>query len=107
MSALEWAIGGWLLLNLVLVIALMKRRSRPAIREKLFQWVIDERRLSLPSNQGDEADYRSDVEAHHRGSMITAKFLAALIVIGFLVVGSVVFVSHHPRAMSACASSCN
>jgi hypothetical protein len=108
MSALGWAIGGWLFFNVVLVVALLNRRSMPAVREKLFQWVIGEQRLRYPSDQGelDESEYRSGANARDWG-MIPAKVLGALVVIAFLVVGSVMFVSHHPSAMSACASNCD
>ena len=37
---------------------------------------------------------------------LAMKFLALAAVIAVLVAGSAVFVSHHPRAMAACAADC-
>ncbi len=112
MSALGWAIGGWLFFNIVLVVALLNRRPRPAVREMLFRWVIGKRRLGFPDNPGElnNARYRNSVNARQGSAhweTIPAKVFAVLAVIACLVVGSVVFVSHHPRAVSACVSGCN
>jgi hypothetical protein len=41
MSAVDFILGGWLLLNATVFVALMLRRSRPEVRERLFRWVID------------------------------------------------------------------
>jgi hypothetical protein len=113
MSALGWAIGGWLLLNSAIVIALLNRRSRPALRERLFRWVIGERRLRSPTHveKGADTEDRSDVEVRRtfpgRWKTISAKVLAALAIIGALVAGSVIYVSNHPRTIVACFSNCN
>jgi len=37
-------IVGWLLVNAVVFAALMLRRDRPALRNRLFLWVVDGRR---------------------------------------------------------------
>ena len=44
MSALSIIVGGWLLLNAVVFAALMLRRDRPVLRDRLFLWVVDGRR---------------------------------------------------------------
>ena len=41
MSALSMIVGGWLLLNAGLLAALMLRRDQPALRDRLFRWVVD------------------------------------------------------------------
>jgi hypothetical protein len=43
MSALS-IIVGWLLINAVAFAALMLRRDQPALRNRLFLWVVDGRR---------------------------------------------------------------
>ena len=40
MSALSIIVGGWLLLNAVVFAALMLRRDRPVLRDRLFRWVV-------------------------------------------------------------------
>lgn len=40
MSVLSTIVIGWLVLNGVVVAALLARRSRPELRERLFRWVI-------------------------------------------------------------------
>ena len=40
MSVLSTILIGWLALNGVVVAALLARRSRPQLRERLFKWVI-------------------------------------------------------------------
>jgi hypothetical protein len=40
MSVLSTVILGWIALNGAVAGALLTRRSRPALREKLFQWVM-------------------------------------------------------------------
>ena len=57
MSALNYIIGGWLILNAAVVVALSLKRSRPKLRERLFHWVIDDgsgvdRRSSATWNRG-------------------------------------------------------
>ena len=43
MPTLVTMIGGWLAFNTVVFGTLMLRRSRPHMREKLFQWIIASR----------------------------------------------------------------
>jgi len=43
MSALSIIVGGWLLLNAVVFAALMLRRDRPALRDRLFRWVVGDK----------------------------------------------------------------
>ena len=115
MSALGLAIGGWLFLNLVIVVALLKRRSRPSVREKLFWWVIGERPFESPEHREvgrlqrnvrrhSETPNRMTARRHGEASL---KVFAVLAVIGVLVAGSVIFISTHPRSVAACASSCD
>jgi hypothetical protein len=40
MSAFEFVMGGWLLVNAAVFAALMLRRPHPVLRERLFRWVI-------------------------------------------------------------------
>jgi len=40
MSVLSTILIGWLTLNVVVVAALLTRRARPQLRERLFRWVI-------------------------------------------------------------------
>ena len=47
-SALTVIIGSWLALNLALATALMLRRSRPKMRERLFRWVVGDRERREP-----------------------------------------------------------
>ena len=42
MSALRIIVGGWLVLNAVVFAALMLRRGRPALRDRLFRWMVDD-----------------------------------------------------------------
>jgi hypothetical protein len=44
MSALTVIVGSWLALSVVLVIALMLRRSRPKMQERLSRWVVGDMR---------------------------------------------------------------
>jgi len=55
MSALSIIVGGWLLLNAVVIAALMLRRDRPVLRDRLFLWVVDGRREAEegPANPTD------------------------------------------------------
>jgi hypothetical protein len=46
MSALTVIVGSWLALNVALVIALMLRRSRPKMQERLFRWVVGDKRVA-------------------------------------------------------------
>jgi hypothetical protein len=57
MSALRIIVGGWLGLNALLFAALMLRRNRPALREWLFKWVLNDvgRRATAPSDAGERA----------------------------------------------------
>ena len=112
MSVFGWAVGGWLFFNLVLVVALLKRRSRPLVREKLFQWVIGDRPFESPDQDHSQLKPRRHAprapmgtRAHHREGT-SAKVLAALAVIGSLVAGSVIFVSAYPHSIAACAFGC-
>ena len=41
MTGLSICVGGWLVLNAVVFAALMLRRNRPAIRDRLFRWTVD------------------------------------------------------------------
>jgi hypothetical protein len=50
MSALSIFVGGWLVLNAVVFAALMLRRNRPALRDRLFRWVVDGKRHSFRRN---------------------------------------------------------
>jgi hypothetical protein len=115
MSALGLAIGGWLFLNLVIVVALLNRRSRPSVREKLFRWVIGERPFESPEHR-EVGPLQRNVRKHlvtsagttpHRHGEASVKIFAALAVIGVLVAGSVIFISTHPRSVAACAFSCD
>jgi hypothetical protein len=47
MSALTMIVGGWLGLNAAVFAALMLRRSRPEVRERLFKWAIGAPRRPL------------------------------------------------------------
>ena len=119
MSALGLAIGGWLFLNLVIVVALLNRRSRPSVREKLFWWVIGERPFESPDESPEHREVgplQRNVRKHsvtssrttpHRHGEASVKVFAVLAVIGVLVAGSVIFISTHPRSVAACASSCD
>jgi hypothetical protein len=40
MSALSIIVGWWLLLNAVVFAALMLRRDRPVLRDRLFRWMV-------------------------------------------------------------------
>ena len=55
MSALSIIVGGWFLLNAVVFAALMLRRDRPALRDRLFLWVVNGRREAeeVPANPAD------------------------------------------------------
>jgi hypothetical protein len=124
MSALGWAIGGWLFLNLVIVVALLQRRSRPLAREKLFWWVVGEQRFQSPEHRNvarRETPHRHfGIPAHlpqaapvrvarrtSRGRKgVSMRVLTALAVIAVLVAGSAMFVSTHPRSIAACAYAC-
>ena len=39
-----FVVGGWIALNIALVVALLLRRDRPEAREKLVAWVLKGRR---------------------------------------------------------------
>ena len=89
MSALGLAIGGWLFLNLVIVVALLNRRSRPSVREKLFRWVIGERPFESPEHR-EVGPFQRNVRKHsvtsarttpHRHGEASVKIFAALAVI--------------------------
>jgi hypothetical protein len=41
MTGLSICVGGWLVLNAVVFAALMLRRNRPALRDRLFRWTVD------------------------------------------------------------------
>jgi hypothetical protein len=41
MTGLSICVGGWLVLNAVVFAALMLRRNRPALKDRLFRWVVD------------------------------------------------------------------
>ena len=41
MSAFSICVGGWLVLNAVVFAALMLRRDRPVLRDRLFLWAVD------------------------------------------------------------------
>jgi hypothetical protein len=43
MSALSIIVGGCLLLNAVVFAALMLRRDQPALRNRLFRWVVSDK----------------------------------------------------------------
>jgi hypothetical protein len=115
MSAMGWALGGWLFLNLIIIVALLNRRSMPSVREKLFWWVIGKRPFESPDHRKTRRSQlnergRSVVTpiggaARRRGEAPLQVF-ALLAVIGILVVGSVVFISKHPRSIAACAFNC-
>ena len=61
MSALSIIVGGWLLLNAVVFAALMLRRDRPALRNRLFLWVVDGRR---ETEEGRAVELRTLPIAH-------------------------------------------
>jgi hypothetical protein len=111
MSAMGLALGGWLFLNLIIIVALLNRRSMPSVREKLFWWVIGERPFESPDHRKVD---RSQPKVGRTARRVTtprhietsAKLLAFFAVICALVAGSVIFVSTHPRSIAACASSC-
>ncbi|CCE00264.1 conserved hypothetical protein [Bradyrhizobium sp. STM 3809] len=50
-SIVKWA-GSWMILNGLVVVALMSRRSRPEVRKTLFHWVISRRSRSKPMASG-------------------------------------------------------
>jgi hypothetical protein len=59
MSALNMIVGGYLALNAVVFAALMLRRDQPALRNRLFLWVVDGRRRTaafrhMPSQDSAE-----------------------------------------------------
>ena len=41
MTGLSICVGGWLVLNAVIFAALMLRRGRPVLRDRLFRWAVD------------------------------------------------------------------
>jgi hypothetical protein len=41
MSALNMIVGSWLALNAVVFAALLLRRDQPALKNRLFLWVVD------------------------------------------------------------------
>jgi hypothetical protein len=49
LSAVSIALGGWVVLNGVLFAALMLRRDRPDVRERLFRWVLKGERRRGPT----------------------------------------------------------
>lgn len=55
MSILGFIVVGWLLLNAALFTALMVRRSHPAMRERLFRWVVDGERRRGPLRRAKAA----------------------------------------------------
>ena len=59
MSTWSILVEGWLVLNATLFAALMLRRNHPALRDRLFRWVIDGRRRTaafrhMPSHDSAE-----------------------------------------------------
>ena len=59
MSTWSILVEGWLALNAALFAALMLRRNQPALRDRLFRWVIDGRRRTaafrhMPSHDSAE-----------------------------------------------------
>ena len=52
MSALSIIVGGWLGFNIAVFAALMLRRSRPEVRERLFRWAIGARRPRVRVGKG-------------------------------------------------------
>jgi hypothetical protein len=47
MEKLSYVLGGWLVVNAVVGVALL-RRQRPHIRHRLFRWVIGDRPPARP-----------------------------------------------------------
>jgi hypothetical protein len=45
-----YAVVGWIALNAVVVTAVLTRRSRPHLRQRLFRWVIGDR-APVPTRQ--------------------------------------------------------
>jgi len=68
MSALHIIVGWWLVLNAVVFAALMLRRGRPALRDKLFRWVVgnevSDRRGDLASIGACLRERRRDVVSY-------------------------------------------
>jgi hypothetical protein len=56
-------VGGWLVLNVVVFTALMLRRDRPVLRNRLFRWVVGD---EVHDRLGDLAA-SSDVVGHVAG----------------------------------------
>jgi hypothetical protein len=44
MSKLIIVMGGWLVVNAAIAVALLTRRSRPHLQQRLFRWVMGNRR---------------------------------------------------------------
>jgi len=68
MSALHIIVGWWLVLNAVVFAALMLRRGRPALRDRLFRWVVgnevSDRRGDLAAIGACLRERRRDVFGH-------------------------------------------
>jgi len=71
MSALHIIVAGWLVLNAVVVVALMSRRGRPALRDRLFRWVVgvklSDRRRDLAAVGATPHELGRDVVSHVEG----------------------------------------
>jgi hypothetical protein len=53
MSVLSTTVVGWIAFNAAVAAALLTRRSRPKLRERLFRWVIrGEPRWRQPGSHG-------------------------------------------------------
>jgi hypothetical protein len=51
-TGLSICVGGWLVLNAIIFAALMLRRGRPVLRDRLFRWAVDGRRDRIANPTG-------------------------------------------------------
>jgi len=56
-TGLSICVGGWLVLNAIIFAALMLRRGRPVLRDRLFRWAVDGRRGRI-ANPTDSPPHR-------------------------------------------------
>ena len=57
MTGLSICVGGWLVLNAVIFAALMLRRRRSVLTDRLFRWAVDGRRGRI-ANPTDSPPHR-------------------------------------------------
>jgi hypothetical protein len=64
MSKMYFVLGGWMALNFALSMALLSRRPRPHLRNRMFLWVIGLAHSRRPNHHGAAAAHRRWLQEH-------------------------------------------